>query len=50
MMQNEKLDAKRSEKMGSFISLERTKKKRNRSHFVTFHYKAKNFVSETGAP
>jgi hypothetical protein len=41
MMQNEKLDAERSEKICLFISLERPKKKRNRSHFVSFHFEGK---------
>ncbi len=34
---------KKKRKISLFISLECTKKKRNRSHFVSFHFEGKNF-------
>jgi hypothetical protein len=47
---NEKIEAKRSEKIGPVFSLEHAKTKRNGFRFASFRFEAKIFLCETGAP
>jgi hypothetical protein len=43
-------EAKICKKIGQLILLERSKRKRNGSHFASFRWKRKHFLNETGAP